>query len=76
MLRVTIEIIPFGDESMKRTLDTLELVNDGTHPDRPEYGNYVVTGSDHGGLREWEVKDHCRADGLWELLRMALEEGA
>lgn len=40
MLRVTIEIIPKGDESRKRHLGTLDIVNDGTG--NSEIGNYTV----------------------------------
>jgi hypothetical protein len=40
MLRVTIEVVPRGDESRKRHLGTVEIVNDGTGN---EYrGNYAV----------------------------------
>lgn len=40
MLRVTIEMIPQGDESRKRHLGTLEIANDGTGDHQS--GNYTV----------------------------------
>ncbi len=40
MLRCTIELIPRGDESRKRTLGIVEIANDGTGT--PEVGNYRV----------------------------------
>lgn len=40
MLRVTIEVIPKGDESRRRHLGTLEIANDGTG--NSETGNYAV----------------------------------
>lgn len=30
MIRVTVELIPLGDESRRRTLATMEIANDGT----------------------------------------------
>ena len=38
MLRVTIELVPFGEESIKRTLETMEIYNDSVLPD--ENGEY------------------------------------
>ena len=38
MLRLTLEIVPFGDESRKRTIGRLEIANDATGD--VETGNY------------------------------------
>jgi hypothetical protein len=72
MLRVTIEVVPFGNESKAKVIDTMTIVNDLSHPKRPEYGNYTATMSDNGGERETQVIGHCREDGPWELVRLAL----
>lgn len=40
MLRCTIEIVPFGDESRKRVLGLIEIANDATGT--AENGNYRV----------------------------------
>jgi hypothetical protein len=40
VLRCTIDLIPRGDESRKRTLGIVEIANDGTGA--PERGNYRV----------------------------------
>jgi hypothetical protein len=40
MLRVTIEVLPSGDENRKRHLGTVEIANDGTGS--PEVGNYSI----------------------------------
>lgn len=43
MLRVTVELVPHGVESRKRTLATMEIANDGTASDgsgNSEFGNY------------------------------------
>lgn len=41
MLRVTIQLIPRGDESRARTLGTMEITNDATG--NMDVGNYVGT---------------------------------
>lgn len=41
MLRVTVELIPVGDESRKRTLAIMEIANDGTGTS--QVGNYTGT---------------------------------
>lgn len=63
-LRVTFEIVPFGDESLKRQIDVLEISNIGT---TGEYCDYRIHGTDLG------VTGHCREDGARELVRRALE---
>lgn len=40
MLRVTIEVVPRGDESKRRHLGTVEIANEGTGS--VESGNYAV----------------------------------
>jgi hypothetical protein len=40
MIRVTIEIIPSGDETRKRHIGTVEIANDGTGSS--EVGNYSI----------------------------------
>ena len=40
MIRVTIELLPAGDESRKRTLGTMEISNDGTGDQ--EIGRYLT----------------------------------
>lgn len=41
MIRITVELLPLGDESHKRTLATMEIANDGTGT--PGVGNYTGT---------------------------------
>lgn len=38
MIRVTVELLPHGSESGKRTLGTLDIANDGSGNE--EFGNY------------------------------------
>jgi hypothetical protein len=52
MLRVTIELLPFGSENQKRTLGAIEIVNDGTGD--VNTGHYDVTIFKWGeGRRVW-----------------------
>lgn len=41
MIRITIQLIPKGDESRARTLGTMEIANDGTGTQ--DIGNYDAT---------------------------------
>jgi hypothetical protein len=68
MLRLTLEVVPHGNESRARTIGVIEIVNTGDHPGRPEYGNYRGTMGD----REVEVTHHRRDDGAWKLVRRVL----
>lgn len=74
MLRVTVEIVPYGEEPRKRTLATLEIVNDGTGT--IVSGNYVATIQSNQDARPRE----CRIIGyrrkerpLWDLVGVCLK---
>jgi len=69
MLELRIEIVPHGDESKRRVLDKITIVNTGQHIDRPERGEYFVQHRD----RTFKIKDHARADGYWPLIQQALK---
>lgn len=66
MLRVTVEVVPLGDEDQKKVLGVIRIGNDatGTH----EYGNYVV----RHGVGKWRVEGHRRSDGWLSLVARAL----
>lgn len=44
--------------------------NDGTHPERPNFGNYEVTPPD--GRPMMRITDFDREEGAWALLSQAL----
>lgn len=71
MILVTIEHLPRGDKSKAKTLGTLEIVNDLSHPYPPDFGNYACKLTTKGDscdfLRTITVKDHPRYLG-WEKL--------
>lgn len=75
MLRVTIELLPFGSEEKKRHLGTIDIANDGKGT--PERGNYMVRLAKMGRpLDTWRrgvVKDFPRLSrGPYDLLLRAL----
>lgn len=72
MIRVTIEKLPFGDESAKETLHTIIIANDGTGNARR--GNYNVRlQSKAKEDKTAYVCGHYRRDGVLKLLHLVLE---
>lgn len=81
MIRVTVELWPFGWETNKRTIAVLDVYNDGTGT--PERGNYKFRVYRRPGVkrplsakgRSGEVKNYPRqAYPVWELIRRVLNE--
>jgi hypothetical protein len=74
MLRVTIELLPLGDETRKRTLGTIDIANDGTGTF--ERGNYMVRLGKFGGRGVWRrgavTQFPRRSMGPYDLLLRAL----
>jgi hypothetical protein len=73
MIRVTIEVVPFGNEDRARKIGTLLLANDGegTH----ETGNYAYvygyTDRD-ASMARGTIKRFSRSQGAWALVRKIL----
>lgn len=70
-LRITIELVPYGDESKKRTLDVVDVSNVATLGDGiSEYvgrrQQHIDTLVSHSRIR---VGKHRRSEGYWELIR-------
>ena len=62
MLRITVELVPYGRESLSRRIGTLLIANDGS--DR-----YVFTGKDdRGNVVEGDVLDHDPSASVWSLV--------
>ena len=75
MLRITVELLPNGDESQKRHLGTAEITNLGSGDDKT--GNYEVRLSKWGNPSQmWkcgELKGFPRQQlGPWDLLSLCL----
>ncbi len=79
LLRITVELIPFGFERNKRTLCTAEICNDGTGT--KARGNYRFSLSKQGKLNSntWKtgsIQGFARKSrNAWHLLHEVLKEG-
>ncbi|MDD3958551.1 MAG: hypothetical protein PHO96_06650 [Candidatus Izemoplasmatales bacterium] len=73
MIRVTIDVIPFGDETRRQTLETIDIVNDCSGD--TILGNYRF---DAYGIetKSGIVKGFHRKFGALELLRKTLKEAS
>ncbi len=67
-LRMTLEIVPFGDESMKRTISTMTISRKQVSANPCDYTVRVAEPK-----HEFTVLQHQYEDGAWELVRRALE---
>ena len=47
MLRLTLELFPYGSERDKRLIKKIDIVNDGWHNNPVKYGNYKVRAGDN-----------------------------
>lgn len=68
MLRVTVELVPHGRESLSKRIGTLLIANDGSD-------NYVFTGrDDQGRMVEGRVVDHDFSESVWSLIHKSTRE--
>jgi hypothetical protein len=78
MLRIKIELWPFGDESQKREIATMDLWNDGTG-DRYD-GNYKGVAHTSASVYaskaqvSGEVHKYDRMQSVWALVAKMLKE--
>lgn len=75
VLRVKLEIVPFGDEANAREIGRLDIFNIGEAIGRKpmyEYG-VIEMSPGEGGLHSTQVYHH-RPDGAWALVRAAIED--
>lgn len=73
MLRVTVQLIPRGDETKTRTLATLEIANDGTGDENT--GNYRGRLLAEYGRRDGVVRGFRRkTQSVWTLVGTFLKQ--
>ena len=73
MIRVTVEMVPFGQESMKRILGVLEIANLRARGNN--HADYQVRRYDSSAEKEmWSVKGFDRERGCWALIEEALRK--
>lgn len=77
MLRVTIELVPFGDESRAREIGTMLIANDGEGTYAKGNYAYVYGYTDRRGVRfsTGTVKNFYRNQGAWALIKKILVKG-
>lgn len=71
MIRVTIDVVPFGIESSSRQITEIIINNDGTGTN--EKGNYNISIYDETGEHRSSVKGFNRNLGALQLLKKALK---
>ena len=75
MIRVTVDIIPFGVEAKKKTITEIKIDNDGTgdvFTGNYDFSVYDVE-HDHAMLID-KIKDHRRSDGVWPLIKKVIDK--
>ena len=71
VIRVRVDLVPFGNEDEAKEIGQLVLANDGDG--NVFTGNYAfVCADDHGNEREGSVKDFPRKEGIWKLIAECL----
>ncbi len=74
MVRITIEIVPYGSLENKRILGSVDIINDGTGT--KTIGNYSVTAINGNGkvFRKCKIEGYRRkADSIWKLMKMVFD---
>ena len=73
MLRITVEIVPFGVEEDKKTIGEMVIVNDGAGT--RNLGSYYWNLKDDKGLALFgEEVQHKRSHGVWPLIYKCLRQ--
>jgi len=75
MLRVTVDLVPFGDESRVQPIGEMIIANDGTGND--EFANYVFAmHDDRRGTDFGTAENFYRGAGVWELIAHCINQGS
>lgn len=73
MIRVTVDLIPYGHESEVETIGVLTIINDNTGPGAFGNYSYVMEHYDDGHTRYGGViPAHRRSRPVWDLIQKAL----
>ena len=72
MIRVTVELVPYGDESLKKKIGSLVVANMGTKG--LTTGDYWYNGvyEDDTCGKHYAGALHTRKNGIWHLLHLLL----
>ena len=73
MLRITIELVPFGKEQYKRTIGDMIIYNDGTGD--TSTGNYKYKLSDDSATSiKGKLKGHNRMQSVFKIIQAVLNK--
>lgn len=73
VLRVKLEVVPFGDEDKAYEIGRLDIFNKGLVVDGGRFTAYGVLNLCKGHEGEYDGNvHHIRSEGAWELLRKTL----
>ena len=74
MLRITVDLVPYGDEDMAKTIGEMIIGNEHTYANNS--ANYVYAYRDNRGTEEFgHITKFDRDEGIWSLLHRCLDEG-
>ena len=71
MLRITVELVPFGDENRKRKIGEMVIANDGSGDIETASYQAWIAADDHSGEPAMfaTLAHHDRRHSVWELIR-------
>lgn len=75
MIRITIELWPYGSQERSRLLGTMDIINDGTGT--KERGNYTIRFRDKAGrvFKNSKVKNWPRiSKSIWKLIQRVFQD--
>lgn len=72
MLRIKIDLVPYGKEEWTRSIGEMEIINDGSgdHVN----GNYIYEIWDGAATIKGELKNHDRTQNVFKLLQAVLNK--
>jgi hypothetical protein len=74
MLRITIDLVPFGNEEGSKAIGEMIIGNEHMYADNT--ANYVYGYRDDKGTEEFGyITRFDRSEGIWKLLHRCLDEG-
>ena len=73
MLRVTIELIPHGNELLKKTLGEISIINNGRGNEERGYYDVRVVDFENQRKETGFIYNFYRKKGFWSLLKEVLK---
>lgn len=74
MIRIHADIVPYGLEELKTNISKIEIFNDLTGTKTVGNYGYKIFGRNGRIYKRGKVKGHKRANSVWKLLKLVLED--